>query len=137
MGRQEKLAAKVLGSVTLDEGERAEVATIAEVGTLRRQGWAPAALIGMVFGMMTIMSRKRWALILTDRRLIAVDPSADWSVIGFWARSDLRRGDVKQRMYLWFDLAETDGEHLVQLNFPMPARVNGRQIADAISPLIT
>lgn len=132
-------------AVDLEDGESVEVATIAEIGSMK----GPAALTGATaavgmaatlatgFGAYGLARRVRMGVVLTDRRLVFV--AADQTtgrmrgIASEGPRSAVARGPVRSKIYLSYDLLDREsGAPIVKLSFPLPAKSLGQQIADAL-----
>jgi hypothetical protein len=140
----EKVASKILKVVDLEEGEIVEVATVAEIGSMKGPAKKAAIVsaVGFVASLATgrgsfgLARRVRMGVVLTDRRLLFVEMHRTGKYLRTASevpRATLARGPVQSRMYLFYDLFDRDsGEPIVKLSFPIPAKPTGQQIADAL-----
>jgi len=139
------MAGKILKVVELEDGEAVEVATIAEIGSMKRPAARAGAVTAAGFasmlasgsGVIGLARRVRMGVVLTDRRLIFVTADQTTGRILQTAsdapRSTLARGPIQSRIYLSYDLLDREsGEPILKLSFPLPAKTLGQQIGDAL-----
>lgn len=142
------MAAKIVKAVDLETGESVEVATIAEIGSMKGPAahTGAGAAVGMAASLATgfltigLARRVRMGVVLTDRRIIfvAVDQTTGKmrGIASEGPRSGIARGPVQSKIYLSYDLLDRGtGEPIVKLSFPLPAKSLGQQIADGLPEL--
>lgn len=126
-------------------GEAIEISTVAELGSFKpvagtsaagiAAGVAMSAAIGI--GVAPLVRRRRYGVMLTNRRLLFVEANQSTGrflrMAGSLPREQLARSAVGKRVYLFYDIVERGtGQRLYKLSFPLPARRVGLQIAAAL-----
>jgi hypothetical protein len=131
----------------LSEGERVEITSIAQVGQLSlAKSMATAAAVAVVtVGVLTVYRtpQKRF-IVLTSQRLLLMEGNSvtgrpTGEVVLDLPRTALTVVSARQRLALLViptfvvGLAIAGNDKGLKLVFPMPARTDGRQIADSLS----
>jgi hypothetical protein len=126
-------------------GEAIEISTVAELGSFKpvagtsaagiAAGVAMSAATGI--GLVPLVRRRRYGVMLTNRRLLFIEANQSTGrfrrLAGSLPREQLGRSAVGKRVYLFYDIVERGtGRRLYKLSFPLPARRVGLQIAAAL-----
>lgn len=137
--------ARAMASVVASEmqpGETIELATVAEVGSLAPVAAATAVRVARGAaagaGVVPMVRRRRYGVMLTNRRLLFIEANQRTGRFVQVARSlpreKLVRSAVVKRVYVSYSVLEAGtGRKLCKLSFPVPARRDGLQIAAAFA----